>query len=126
MQLKKGDFLIILILAVALAGWLARDLLWPDSEDKKAIVEVNGQLYKTIPLNTTENNRLNISLPNNNFVDIVSANNVIYVEDASCPDKVCIKTGKISKTGQNIVCLPNKVVILIEGEKDQEYDDLSY
>lgn len=34
---------------------------------------------------------------------------------ADCPDKICVKTGKISHSGQSIVCAPHKVVITIIG-----------
>jgi hypothetical protein len=45
------------------------------------------------------------------------------IKEASCPDGLCIKTGKIDKEGQSIVCLPNKVVVEISGEgQDNDVD----
>ena len=38
------------------------------------------------------------------------------MEDADCPDKVCVKTGKIKSPGQTVVCLPHRVVIEITGD----------
>ena len=38
------------------------------------------------------------------------------MEDADCPDKVCVKTGKIKNPGQTIVCLPHRTVIEITGD----------
>jgi hypothetical protein len=35
------------------------------------------------------------------------------VEEASCPDGLCKSMGRISMSGQSIICLPNKVVIEI-------------
>ncbi|NLJ69650.1 MAG: NusG domain II-containing protein [Firmicutes bacterium] len=40
----------------------------------------------------------------------------IRVTEASCPDKVDVKQGWISKANQSIVCLPNRLVIRIEAE----------
>lgn len=34
-----------------------------------------------------------------------------FIEEASCPDKLCVHMGKIRFAGQSIVCLPNEVVI---------------
>lgn len=34
-----------------------------------------------------------------------------YIKEADCPDKLCIKQGKIQKVGQSLICLPNKVVV---------------
>ena len=52
-------------------------------------------------------------------------NGMAYVTEADCPDQVCIGMGKISKTGENIVCLPHKLVIQVEGDVGQksEYDN---
>ncbi len=33
---------------------------------------------------------------------------------SDCPDKICVKTGKITDNVHSIVCMPNKVVIWIE------------
>ncbi|GLC78919.1 lipoprotein [Lacrimispora brassicae] len=37
------------------------------------------------------------------------------ITEATCPDKVCVRTGRIHKSGELIVCLPNRVVVTIEG-----------
>lgn len=34
-----------------------------------------------------------------------------WIEEASCPDGLCMNMGKISRKGQSIVCLPNQVVV---------------
>lgn len=39
----------------------------------------------------------------------------VYMKDASCPDKLCVHSGVINKPGQSIVCLPNKIMVEIEG-----------
>lgn len=36
--------------------------------------------------------------------------------DSPCRDKLCIKQGFICKKGENIICVPNRVVIKIRGE----------
>ena len=41
-----------------------------------------------------------------------------YMLEADCPDRTCIKTGKISKIGESIICLPNKISVVIIGEGD--------
>lgn len=42
-----------------------------------------------------------------------------YVTHADCPDKLCMKQGKISKTGEKIVCLPNRISIEVFGADDE-------
>ena len=37
----------------------------------------------------------------------------VYVKESSCPDKICMHTGELSKNGDGAVCLPNRVVVQI-------------
>ena len=36
---------------------------------------------------------------------------------ASCPDNLCVHQGKINKKGQSVICLPNRIIIEIKGQK---------
>ena len=47
-----------------------------------------------------------------------------YLTYADCPDHTCVKTGKIKYAGQSIICLPNKVAIIVR-EKDSGVDLVS-
>lgn len=47
----------------------------------------------------------------------------IWIQEATCPDKICLHQGKISNDGELIVCLPNKLMITIEDNEEKE-DDL--
>ncbi len=64
---------------------------------------------------------------NERVIDIDGHNKVVIydgevrMEEADCPDKLCVLQGKISRSGQTIICLPNKVMVTIKGGKS-EYD----
>ena len=49
---------------------------------------------------------------------VVIHDNSVYVESADCPGQDCVKMGKISKAGEEIVCLPHRLVIRIEGDEN--------
>ena len=38
-----------------------------------------------------------------------------YVSEADCPDRVCVRTGHVSRNGERIICLPNKLEVKIVG-----------
>ena len=38
-----------------------------------------------------------------------------YLIEADCPDKLCVRQGKISSTGQVITCLPNRLTVTVYG-----------
>lgn len=41
-----------------------------------------------------------------------------WVDASSCPDKICVHSGKISKSGQSVVCIPAKASLTISTEAD--------
>ena len=49
---------------------------------------------------------------------VVIENGSAFVTDATCHDKVCEKSGKISKSGQSITCLPAGIVVRIGGKSE--------
>ena len=51
--------------------------------------------------------------------------NILHIEggeawltEADCPDHLCVQQGKISKTGQVITCLPNKLTVTVYGAEE--------
>ena len=36
--------------------------------------------------------------------------------ESGCPDQVCVRTGRLTSPGQSAVCLPQRIVLRIEGE----------
>jgi len=46
---------------------------------------------------------------------LVIAEGVAYMEQANCPDHVCINQGRIAYEGQCITCLPNRLTVTVEG-----------
>ena len=62
------------------------------------------------------------SLAINGIYDINGGTNTIEIEDgrvrmleAFCPNHLCIRQGWIHLEGQSIVCLPNKVTVIVRG-----------
>ena len=56
---------------------------------------------------------------------IVINHGSVHMKDATCPDKLCIKQGTISKNGEQIICLPNQVVIAIVSNQYNDVDSSS-
>ena len=47
------------------------------------------------------------------------------IAEASCPDRLCVGMGVIRRTGQSIVCLPNRIVVEIVGPAAGSVDAVS-
>ena len=88
-----------------------------------ACVYVNGELKGRYLL--TQDAEVTIDGYNNGHNVLVIKDGMAYMKEASCPDGLCIHQGKISRSEQSVVCLPNRIVIQIEGTKGGEYDAIT-
>ena len=87
----------------------------------------NGKEIYSINLNEVkESYELEIDGENGAKNIILVEKGQISVKEASCPDKICIKTGPVSNGRLPITCLPNHLVIQIEEEKTDNVDITSY
>ena len=102
---KKDFILILIVLVVGFAGLI---LVNSTDKGKTATIKVDGKEFETILLQ-------NDTLINVNGVVVVVKNGEIYVTQSTCTDKVCMRSGKASKTGEGIICAPNRVSIQIDG-----------
>lgn len=61
-----------------------------------------------------------------NYNIFMCQNGEMRMIQSNCPDLICVHHAAISKTGENIICLPHKVVIEIAGSQEQELDGVVY
>jgi len=82
---------------------------------KEAPVWVSVQTSsETVRYPLTENNAFRIE-SNGYTLRIIIDGGSVFVEQTDCPNHLCQAQGKISKTGQSIVCLPAGLIITLEG-----------
>lgn len=118
---KKNDkILIIVVLAIALIAGGGLLLTQKSAAGGMAVVMIDGEEYSRYPL--SENILEKIELADGSYNILEIKEGTVDITEASCPDKVCVEHRKISKTNQNIVCLPNKVIISIENGAEDEVD----
>ena len=106
--------LLVVSLAVVLITTLTR------REGGYVEVEKNGELIATYSLSVNGEYSLN---GGTNI--LVIEGGVAYLKDANCPDKTCVKTGKIRYVNQSIICLPNEISITVRGGSDNGVDLVS-
>ncbi len=83
-------------------------------------ITLNGSVYKTLPLNED----IELTVKNGEGSNtVVIKNGEVFVRDATCPDKICEGHRAISRVGETIVCLPNKLTLRIFSQSSlQELD----
>lgn len=125
--MTRGDKLILgLVLAVALSslGYLEfRRMRVAPPAEARVVVEVDGVVKDTFPLaelKAGEERRIQGPL---GYSVIQGGENKVRMVSSPCPDKVCVQRGWISLPGEAIVCVPNRVMVHIEGPASpQGYD----
>ena len=110
--MKKRDIILIAsILIVAIAFFLIVELT--KEEGAGVTVKVDGVEVAEYSLSK------NGTYPLNGGTNIlVIENGKAYLSDANCPDKLCVHQGKISRTGETITCLPNKLTVTVFGAEE--------
>lgn len=107
--MHKRDWMLIggiLLLALAAAGML---LLFRRS-GACVVVRVDGQQVARYELSADGDYALN---GGTNLLRI--ENGAAYLTYADCPDRLCVKQGRIRYEGQTITCLPNRLTVTVEG-----------
>ena len=122
---KKWDILLIggLLLVAILLFVLFQGKKTPGGA---AVVRVSGEITAAYAL--AEDRTVTIEGKNGGTNTLVIENGTAHLSEASCPDKLCVHQGTVSRAGQTIICLPNEVVIEIMGTDEGEepsYDAIS-
>lgn len=79
----------------------------------KAVVKKNGVTVQSVVLQDREPYEMCID-EEYNIILYIEKNGVTVVR-SDCADKICVNTGKITKPGQTIVCLPARVSVELQG-----------
>ena len=121
--MRKNDFWLILVLLVLAAGsWF---LFRSDStaRDKVLVVRKDQQVLQRIELKkVTSETKLIVPVEHGEMV-IAYDREGGRVLSSPCPDQVCVHQGKITRSGQTIACVPEKVLVTITtAVKENDHD----
>ncbi|PKM56544.1 MAG: NusG domain II-containing protein [Firmicutes bacterium HGW-Firmicutes-3] len=123
--MKKNDLIIIgagLLIALVVYFIMAISQKNIIAEELNIGVYVDGELLEVLPIDKegiftyeTENGT--------NILEI--HDNKAKMIKATCPDQICVKSSEIFRPSQNIVCLPHRFHVLVEGAGEVEFDAIS-
>ena len=126
-MLKKGDMIlaaVLLVIILASFGGLELYKRHGAAGGRIAVIKQNDKIIRRINLDAVnEPETIKISGDYNNIVLVEKGH--IRFHQANCPDLVCVKTGWLDKKGDLAVCLPNRTIIIIEGDNN-EVDGVAY
>jgi len=105
--LKIGDLIIIIIFLTAI-------FFIPRSAGEKIIVIVDKRKEYIYPLNV---DRILEFKGEIGIMKLEIKDKKAKVIESKCPLKICMKKGWIKNKGEQIICVPNRVVIRIDGDQ---------
>lgn len=118
-RLNRND--ILLIGALILSAFVLMACFRIMSEKGSTVgVYVDGELRGEYELEKEREIEIDGYMGGRNV--LVISGDQAYMKEASCPDGLCMHQGKVSRAGQSIVCLPNRVVVKISGGKGGDLD----
>ena len=111
-QKRKNEFVLILVLlAIILIGFLFVRI--QHQKDAFTVdVSVDGRTIATYRLDEEVDTWIDGYQGGRNH--LVIHDGYARIEEADCPDKLCVKQGTVSESGESLVCLPNRVVVAIK------------
>ncbi len=125
--MKKNDLILIAVILVLALVCAAGIRIWQKNNTKSgavAVVTVDGVRYGAYPLSEDITER--IDLADGTYNILVIEDGYADVTEASCPDQICVNHNRIRYSGESIVCLPNKLIVEVEGGEDNGIDGSTY
>jgi hypothetical protein len=119
--LKKGDlWFVFSILAVAAVIYIPTGLLKSTGPDihSIAVIRHNNEIIREIDLDCV-NKPYTIEIKGTYKNTILVEKGRIRYLESNCPNRICVKTGWLEKPGDTAVCIPNKTMIKIDGERNE-------
>lgn len=113
--MKKGDIFLIIIAVAFLFLWFI-----PKEQGSEAAIYVDGKIYKRISLEKDCEININSEFGENT---VSVKNGTVTIVHSDCPDKLCEKE-KVDSSGGSIVCLPNRLSVIIENTKIENKADV--
>jgi len=136
--IRKADIILFIVLiAAGLAASAA--LAVSHTGGDTVVIESGGRLYASYPLSedrtvivpapAEDASALNVpddsrpaSEQYSSYNTVEISEGMVSVSEASCKNQVCVHHSAISRSGESIVCLPNRLIVRIEGGSDKKGD----
>ena len=87
-------------------------------------VMVDGEVFGTYNLSENVSKEIRTGKNGEKLNRFVINGGKVYMEEASCPDGICVAHRPAFRDGESIVCLPNRVVLTIETKDDKDAPDI--
>lgn len=116
-SIRLGDALVILVVLLAAGALFLFSLLPKDAGAYLSVSSDAGEVRYLL----AENRRFTVESGGHTLCIVIDGQTA-YVASSDCPDRSCMHQGKISASGETVICVPSGVVLRILGEDSREDD----
>lgn len=110
---KKGDFFIFGIIAVIIITAAIVFYRTPLTASTVTIY-VDSREYATYTVSEGYEKEITITT-DEGYNQLKLQSKTITITDSDCPNRDCVHMGTISRAGDMLICLPHKLMIVLEG-----------
>lgn len=117
LRMVFGDIIIMVFFLVIGLGGLVYNIAYRENPGYKyARIYVDNRLYNELSLADNDDRSVTVAFgPDNEHEAIVEVNGgrvrMLPLDSELCPRGICSHTGWISRYGESIVCLPNRIMV---------------
>ena len=122
LRFRNDIILIAALLIISAIGFLY--LFVFRTEGNVVRVSVDGKDYGTFSLNENHIEEIRTGKEGENLNRFVISDGTVFMQEATCPDGICVSHRPVFRDGESIVCLPNRVVITVVDEADADAPDI--
>ena len=112
---------VVALLAIGTAVWFYGGL--DSSESVTAVITHRGEEVERVDLLALSPTQT-VTIEGMYHLTITLTKDGAQVTASDCPTQDCVHTGHISRAGQSIVCLPEQVVVKLEGAQHSDGPDI--
>jgi len=109
--LKAGDFFIIIVAVALIVILFTKFFFSRPAEQQVKITGRSSQEYYEL----NEDRVVEVEGPLG-ITKVIIEDGEVWVENSPCREKICMRMGRIKRTGDQLICIPNRVVVEIEGD----------
>lgn len=116
---SRGDVPFFALAALALV--LALIPFLTASPGQTAVLLVDGQTVETRDLGRLAGaETITVTSRSGVTATVEFSSGGARVVSSTCPDKTCVRTGRLTRAGEAAVCLPGQIVLRIDGTSDMD------
>ncbi len=116
---RNDIILIIIVLIIGVAAFFF--IKAGQKKGGEILITLDGEEYGRYPLDTEKE----ITIDDGDYSNtIVIEDGKASMRNADCPDQICVNHTPIYKNGETIICLPHRLVILVEDQNENNTIDV--